>query len=273
MNKKWIQDIMCQQFVNGTFINPIRLIMVTYLMNNANFTKTSKKSTLEYIYRTLIDNQEIAKRNPNVIVRNINNYGLFDISGCLDDALNDWCADAKNNILSYDNNWIYLDIDPEDETIRKNSIQVLQMLYKKYFKISLLEPVVIKEADVENDTDIMIFGKGVFKRRVLEDIQYCPLCEEIHQNNLYAVHILPDRYCNSLQEKVDKANGILLCLDHAEAYINKEFYFNENGVVCESKTKLVNKKMHMSFAILNKDRRKYLKRYYNIRRKEREKDF
>lgn len=266
MDKRWIQDIMSQQFTVGTFVNPIRLMMVTYLVQSPISNRISRNSVLEYIYRTFADHKEVAERNPNIMIRNIHNYGLADISASLDEALYDWCADAPNHVLSYDKRWIYLDVDPTDETIEKSTMQVVQMLYKKYFKMLVLMPMELRDADVEDDRDLEKFGKGIFKRRVLEDMQYCPLCEETRQNHLYAVHIVPNAFCRELEPKMDKANGLLLCKEHARAYINQEFYFNSAGFVAETRNEEIDCRMHLSFSILSKKRKKYLKIYEELMR-------
>lgn len=192
------------------------------------------------------------------MIRNIQNYGLTDIATSLDEALYDWCVDAPNHVLSYDKRWIYLDIDSTDSTIEKSAMQVIQMLYKKYFKLPVLRPMELEDADVEKDRDLESFGKGIFKRRVLEDMQYCPLCEETRQKNLYAVHIVPSTVCIDPEQKKDKANGLLLCKEHARAYINQEFYFNSAGFVAESNNESIDCRMHLSFSILSKSRKKYL---------------
>lgn len=267
MDKQWIQDIMNQQFTVGTFVNPIRLIMVTYLVQSPISNRVSRYSALEYIYRTFADYKDIAERNPNIMIRNIHNYGLSDISASLDEALYDWCADAPNHVLSYDKRWIYLDVDPMDETIERSTMQVVQMLYKKYFKMPVLVPMELRAADVEDDIDLEKFGKGIFKRRVLEDMQYCPLCEETRQNNLYAVHIVPNSVCTELEQRADKANGLLLCKEHARAYINQEFYFNSAGFVAETNNEDIDCRMHLSFSILSKRRKRYLQTYEELMNK------
>ena len=258
MDKQWIQDIMSQQFTVGTFVNPIRLIMATCLVQSPISNRISRYLVLEYIYRTFADHKEIAERNPNIMIRNIQNYGLTDIATSLDEALYDWCVYAPNHVLSYDKRWIYLDIDSTDSTIEKSAMQVIQMLYKKYFKLPVLRPMELEDADVEKDRDLESFGKGIFKRRVLEDMQYCPLCEETRQKNLYAVHIVPSTVCIDPEQKKDKANGLLLCKEHARAYINQEFYFNSAGFVAESNNESIDCRMHLSFSILSKSRKKYL---------------
>ena len=67
MDKQWIQDIMSQQFTVGTFVNPIRLIMATCLVQSPISNRISRYLVLEYIYRTFADHKEIAERNPNII--------------------------------------------------------------------------------------------------------------------------------------------------------------------------------------------------------------
>lgn len=42
MDKQWIQDIMSQQFTVGTFVNPIRLIMATCLVQSPISNRISR---------------------------------------------------------------------------------------------------------------------------------------------------------------------------------------------------------------------------------------
>ncbi|MDD3138808.1 MAG: hypothetical protein PHX08_07535 [Lachnospiraceae bacterium] len=267
MDKQWIQDIMSQKFTNGTFVNPTRLIMLTAFLRGETISNRYLRSeVLEFVYRTYIDNLEIARRNSNLMVRNIGKYGLSDISGVLDEALYDWKSDAVNSVLGYDSKWIYLDIDPENLNLVTASTSVLKMLYSKYFKISILEPKELMEDDISNDMDLNMFGKGLFRNRVLEDMQYCPLCEETNLDNLFAVHIIPNNLCDSIEERKDKANGILLCREHAEAYISKQFVFSAMGFVEDVKTDKVNTKMHLSFAVKTQKRKKMLDKCNKLRR-------
>ena len=251
---------MGQRFTSGTFIDPTRLILATYIIQDPIKNVVLKKDVLEFIYRTYIDNEDIAKRNPNVMIRNISNYGVYDISNVLEDALIDWKNDSTNGVLSSDNKYIYFDIEI-DKSIKSASEKVIKMLYKKYFKSELLMPDEVNDLDIGNDENLILFGKGIYKRRVLEDMQYCPLCEETQQDNLYAVHILPNRYNDDLESRKDKNNGLLMCEEHAKAYLNEEFYFNESGFIEYTKTELVNKKMHLSLSINNKKRKKFIAIY------------
>ena len=260
MDKKFVQDIMSQQFSNGTFVNPTRLILLTFITLNGTIeTKYKRQDALEFIYRTFIDNKEIAARNSNLMVRNIGRYGLQDISSILDEALFEWKSDAQNNTLTYDSKWIYLNIDESDDKLVLSINTVVKMLYKKYFKINVLFPDMILDEDVINDTDLDLFGKGIFRNRVLEDMQYCPLCEETSLSNLFAVHLIPSSECCSLEDMKSKDNGIILCREHAELYLENKFSFTQAGFVCNCADSSVNPKMHLSFAVRTLGRRKYLR--------------
>lgn len=260
MNKKFIQDIMSQKFTVGTFANPTRLILLSFFLEGPELLQVYKRqSALEYIFQAYIDNPEIANRNPNVMIRNIGKYGLRDISPVLEEALFEWKSDAQNDLLSYDDNWIYLGWAVEEETLRNLVLTVQNMLYRKYFKISPIIPKVIHEEEVLADTDLDIFGKSIYRNRVLEDIQYCPLCEETLLSNLFAVHIISSSKGAKGEDLCTKYNGLLFCREHAEAFIKGEFSFNASGFVCKCTTNAANEKMHLSFNICSPSRKKYLK--------------
>lgn len=260
MKKKWIQDVMSQHFSLGTFLNPGRLIIVTGIMSRPLEKRISKKCIIEFFYRTYSDNLEMAIRNPNIMIRNLENYGLKDIALLVDEALLEWCSDAVNSILTYDNNWIYLNLDISDESIVSSTMQVVQMMYKKYFNSSVLYPMEIQNDDVDNDFDLDKFGCGIYKRRLLEDMQYCPICEETRHDKLVAVHIIPNDENEDMESRKFKENGLLMCRQHASEYNNGEFYFNEAGFVKNISSKTVDERMHLSFSVGTRQRKEFLKK-------------
>lgn len=256
---------MNQQFTVGTFTNPSRLIMITFFIKNGSLNNRYRRlDVLEFIYRTYIDNPEVASRNSNIMIRNIGKYGLSDISGVLEEALYEWKADAPNDILSYDSKWIYLDVDITEQGLVSSIKTVINMLYKKYFKCDILFPQELSYDILSKDTNLDEFGKSVYRNRVLEDMQYCPLCEETLLSNLFAVHIVPSNKCKDSEDLSTKDNGILMCREHAEAYLSGEFSFNDLGFVCNCSSSVANEKMHLSFAIRSSGRKKYLSRLNNL---------
>ena len=114
--------------------------------------------------------------------------------------------------------------------------------------------------DVSNDNDIESFGKGKFRDLVLSDMQYCIVCDECDINSLYAVHVLPSSLCENESQMVDVNNGILLCREHAKAYLNGEFYFDERGRACSVKDPKDFLGIRLSMAIF-KPRKKYIEDY------------
>ena len=92
------------------------------------------------------------------------------------------------------------------------------MLFKKYYHRSIPEPLdVLAEIRGIDDHNLQAFGQGVYRNRILEDMQYCPLCESIDLSDLYCVHIFENSMGASEEDMCDKNNGILLCKRHAES--------------------------------------------------------
>lgn len=261
MSKRWIQDIMNQKFTIGTFVDPTRLIMISALIKDGIYrTVYLRSEVLRFIYQTYIDNPEIALRNSNLAIRNIGRYGLEDISNALEEALCDWADDSVNGILTYDTKYIYLDIDDSQGTLVASTTTVLKMLYAKYFKLKILTPTTLTVEDVADDLNLELFGKGRYRNRVLEDMQYCPLCEETDLDNLYAVHIVHNKNHEVDDSSYLKENGLIMCREHAEAYNKGLFSFSATGFVSWSCTDLVNTKMRLSFRIKTKGRKKFLEK-------------
>ena len=219
----------------------------------------------EYLYEIYIDNPEVAAKHPSYIVRNIQMYGAVDFYDMVKDTIESWDRDSKNHILSYNENHIKINIDKADymntETVTK---RLSELLYKRYFGGSCPELADLNCILYQDDHNMEVFGKGKFRDRVLEDMQYCILCEEINSKELVAVHILEKKMGASDAELTDKNNGLIFCKKHAEQYINKKFYFDELGFARNICSRDLVEGMHLSFAIRNQERKKYLLRRYNI---------
>lgn len=264
MKDLWMQDIMTQKFLDS---DATRIIMLYAITNKGMKNIYKKREILEFIYRTYSDNKEVANINPDIKIRNIHRYGLLDIKGILNNAIEEWKSYAKNNILSSDERYIYINVYEEDlNSLTLYTTRLCKMLEKKYFNIEIAPPKEVSVTECRNDKDLNSFGKSLYRNRVFEDIQYCPLCEETHIENLYAVHILPEEFCEDF-EVVDKYNGLIMCKEHAIEYLQKRFMFNELGFVENINSKLVDKRMHLSLEVKNKQRRNYIQRYYEIMKK------
>lgn len=221
-----------------------------------------KSDIMEYIYRVYSDHEYIREIHPDARIRNINRYGISDIRYILEDALHEWQENATNNTLLCDERYIYIkDVNESGEELAKFTLQLSNMLLKKYFSIDVKDPVYLQPSVCVDDGDIEVFGKSLYRNRVFEDVQYCPLCEEIDTNMLRVVHILPSRYCESDAELLDKNNGMIMCLEHAEDYLNGRFWFEENGFVYNKDSDIVNEKMHLAIQIKNRKRREFISRY------------
>ena len=258
--KKWIQDIMQQKFLDSDLT---RLIMLNFFVKDDTLkTKYLKYDLLTYIYRTYMDNDSLSSINPSIKVKNIRKFGVTDFKDILDKALFEWDKYASNTTLQYDDLYLYIVIDASDgATIVNNTKKVIKMLNRKYFSITIESPKEITESDIYNDNKNGLFYSGLFKDRVLEDIQYCPLCEETDLTKLCAVHILPMDSCNS-SEIIDKNNGILLCEEHAKEYIAGKFKLDDNGYVINNCSSIVNEKMHLNIQV-KKSKKYYLKKNYD----------
>lgn len=254
LNNLWIKDIMLQKFIESDYT---RIIMLSYFCSQNLMNKViCKKNVLEYIYRVYSDYPEIAKKSNYLKINKINRYGLIDIAFVLEKALSDWDFYQEHNSLTYDDIYIYLNITESQEvlSITKN---VVNMLKKKYCNVFFGEPKEIKLLDFEND-NLEISRQGIFRNRVFEDIQYCPLCEEIVTENLYSVHIIPKTLCSN-DELCDKSNGLVMCKTHMNDYVMGKFYFDERGFVKNISSNVVNEKMHLGLAVRNDCRGYYLK--------------
>lgn len=267
MNQLWFEDMMKQTFNEEICFNPTKLIILDYISNNDSLkTVYLLKDIIEYVFETYIDNPDIAEQHPSYIVRKIGTYGIKDINDIVKDALTSWERDATNNILSFSDNYLYLNMDEKEfEEVGKNTQLLCKMLYKKHFKDDIPKPkVLLPEITDMDDKEIEIFGKSLYRNRVLEDIQYCPICEETDINKLVVVHIVNKSMGADQDEILDKNNGLIFCKKHAMAYNQNKIEFNELGFVSKDEVDDVEFGMHLSFAIRNKKRKEFLKKRWTV---------
>lgn len=259
MSDLWFEDIMLQNFINGDATR----IIILFALTSDNEIKHAyrRKEILEYVYRTYVDNIELRNCNPNYKIREICKFGLNDIDDVFNNALIEWQSCQKNNSLLFDENYIYLNNISIDESTIKYTRKLALMLNDKYIKVKFSDPVTINKEILIDDKNLDVFGQSKYKDRVFEDIQYCPLCEEIDREKLRVVHILSSCNCND-NELYDKNNGLIMCEKHANDYNNHDFYFDEKGYVHNVKSLIIEKNMHLSQKILNGKRKEYIKKAF-----------
>ena len=259
---KWVQDIMSQKFLDSDLT---RLILIDALCSKNCFQKKYPKQEIkEYIYRVYSDNENAANVNPSRIIKNIHYYGIEDIEPIYNKALSEWLEYAPNKVLTFDNYSIYMDIDKE-YLVSAISItrSIISLFKQKYFVVDYADPVELNPDDYRNDTSCEEFGLSIYRNRVLEDMQYCQICEETKLDLLRCVHIVPSIYC-SKEELIDKNNGLIMCVNHFHNYVNGDFYFKENGFVKKIKKCDFDERSHISIKVKNSKRRYYLAKYQNI---------
>ncbi|MBQ7798614.1 MAG: hypothetical protein IJ371_05775 [Clostridia bacterium] len=263
--QQWYEDIMLQKFSNFQYVDITKIIIAIYLAEHPNCNKNWKsKEVLNFVYDFYADNDDVAKLNPSSIIRNIKKYGVDDIRPLYDDALFEWVSDAKNGVLKYNSESIFLNLDEMTTMICQRTMQIAGMLFKKYIKKDLKYNHSIDEVRILDDKDINDFGISRYRNRLLREVQYCSLCEDIQIDNLCAVHISDSGADEDAY--IDENNGLILCKEHATDFVNKCFYFDDRGYVVNRTSSAVNNKMHLSQRLLNKKRKEYLKTSFDINR-------
>jgi hypothetical protein len=263
--QQFYQDIMAQEFSVGTFYNATRYIMLYVMVSEGKIeNKYSLTELVDLIYNAYCNNPEIKIHHPNIEIRKIPLFGKKAIKGDLINSLQEWIKYSKSNILYYDAMSVYLDIEDDGHVASKVKM-ILDVLFQKNFKTKYNGLFALTAYDVSNDTDMESFGKGKFRDLVLSDMQYCVVCDEYDINALYAVHILPSSLCENESQMRDVNNGILLCKDHAKAYLNGEFYFDERGRACSANNPKEFLGIRLSMAIF-KPRKKYIEDYISYLR-------
>lgn len=254
----WMQDIMSQKFLSS---DATKLILIEGLCSFGSLPKAIKKQTvLEYIYRVYADYNDAAKAHPDIRIKHICYYGLSDIAHILDIALNEWAQFAPNSVLKFDDRYIYISLSPDDLIAAVTPTRmIINMFKQKYFDFDFSAPQEV-DLDICKSDNIDTMGKSIYRNRVFEDIQYCPICEKTDLNDLYAVHILPAKRCDCDEEIIDKNNGLIMCKRHAQDYLSGKFYFKESGFIHIIAPCDIDKQAHLSLSVKNKARREYIRR-------------
>lgn len=247
--------------------NPSKILLVKFLSENISKSLLFKKREFqEFLYRIYIDNINVAKKHPSYIIRNIEKYGVSDLEDIVNDTFDSWCRDAKNSVIKVGQQSFTVNIQVEDVLdITKNLSRLSVMLYKKVYGENI--PSICFDLPELDDHNIQLFGRGIFRNRVLEDMQYCPICEDIDSANLVAVHIMEIGMGITQEEMLDKANGLIFCCKHAQDYLDNKFYFDELGFVHNISSDDIEEGMHLSFAIRSTKRKRYLRNRYEQKKR------
>jgi len=254
---QWYEDIMLQKFSLYEHKDITKLLIVFYLCQNPNNELVwTIQDLANYIFDFYIDNEDISQINTNSIIRNIKKYGVEDVKPIIETAILEWKDDAKNQVLKTEFNSIILELDSVSDLFFVRTKQVANMIYKKALKKDFNYNNSIDEVKNIDNKNLELFGKSRFKNRLKRTMQYCVICDETKDDNLFAVHIDQCDHCDSSYIDVD--NGIIMCKDHAQDYLDGKFYFNENGFVINRSSNIVDERMHLSFAIKNPRRKKYI---------------
>ncbi len=269
MNDKWYKYIMLQRYQCDNFYDPTKLfIILSFTESNVLKEKYTIKEIAKYVYRYYISNIEIAKHNFNIIVRNINKYGIEDLIPVVISSINQWIREQKNNSITLFDNYIKLNLESYDSETLKLTRTIAKTLFQKYYKTQLKELTDYSNVLLLNDYDINTFGKSELKQLIFEDIQYCPLSEETNVDNLYVVHLFSKEDGANDLEFLNKDNLMLLSENVAKDYINKKFYFDEFGRVVNISSENVSNKMRLSINLMTNERKNFIIRHNTLIEKE-----
>lgn len=265
MNQRLFEDIMSQTYNEDICYNPSKIFLIKFLSEKMEKDVIFKiKDFQRYLYRLYIDNPDISSKHPSYIIRRIERYGITDLNSHVVDTFESWCRDAKNSVLVYNEHSFGLQIDKDEiEDTVKNLNRIAPMLYRKIYNATIPNIKDLKEAVIGiDDKNIELFGKGLFRNRVLEDIQYCPICEEIDTDDLVAVHIVDRDMGADEDDLMNRMNGMIFCRKHAKDFIGCKFYFDELGFVHNNGADDIENGMHLSFAVRSSQRKNYLARRF-----------
>ena len=269
MNDKWYKDIMSQRYQCDNFYDPTKLfIILSFTENNVLKEKYTIKEITKFVYRYYISNMDIAKHNFNIIVRNINKYGINDLIPIVISSINQWIREQKNDSISMFDTYIKLNLESYDEEALKLTRTIAKTLFQKYYKTNLNEIPDYSEVLLMNDIDLDTFGKSNIKQLIFEDIQYCPLSEETNTENLYVVHLFTKEDGANDMEFLNKENLMLFSKNIALDYNNKRFYFDEFGRVININSDEVNNKMRLSINLMSSERKNFIIRHNQSIKKE-----
>lgn len=269
MNENWYKDIMAQKYQCDNYFDPTKLfVALAFTMSGELKQKYPIKEIAIYVYRYYIANLDIARHNFNIVIRNIEKYGVDDIYSFIISTVNQWIKEQKYNSLSINDTFVFLSLEEYDNKTVLLTQKTCEALFQKYYKTKLNKITDYSYIAELDDTDIEVFGKSNIRYLIFEDMQYCPLTETTDEKDLYAVHILPKKESSDMTDLINKDNLILLSKEFALEYIKGLFYFDEFGRVVNNGSKIVSKRMRLSIYLINKGRKKYIQKHFeNMKRK------
>ena len=262
MNEKWFKDIMIQKYQCDNYFDPTKLFLIFALTEESEFKQRyTIKEISQYIYRYYVANEEIASHNFNIIIRNIKKYGINDIISFVEATIQQWIKEQKYNSILLQDSTVVLNLERFDQITLQLSRTMAATLFQKYYKVNIKYIDQYDDVLDLDDLDVNSFGNSRIKRRIFEDIQYCPFTEETKYENLYVVHILPFCESGDKNEMLDKDNMMLFSKEVAKEYNEKLFYIDIFGRAINNGSLIINDKMRISMNLMNKKRREYLKRH------------
>lgn len=218
----WYREIMSLKIPNLLHKDLSKILLLFYLIKVNGFNKKNYILDFnEYVYRFYIDNFELAKLHPSVIVNNISHYGTKDLFPFTKQAIEDWKNEFKNGCLQYDNVYFWVDLDDLNEDVINNTKNIANMLYMKATN---------KQFNYNEDMekiftyDLDMINNSLLKNRVLEDMQYCVCCDEI--KDLKIINI-----SNNIAYINNKYNYVTVCSCHYNLFKMGYFNFNKNGYI------------------------------------------
>lgn len=263
MNEKWYKDIMTQKYQYDNYFDPTKLFIALAFTESGELKqKYPIKEIAQYVYRYYIANLDIARHNFNIVVRNIEKYGIADIIPFVVSTVNQWIKEQRYNSLSIKDSFIFLNIDEYDSETVMLTKKTCEALFQKYYKTKLNRIIDYSFAAELDDRNLEVFGKSDLRHLIFEDMQYCPLTEVTDEKNLYVVHILPKIESSDKNDLVNKNNLILLSKDMASEYIQGLFYFDEFGRVVNNGSKIVSRRMRLGINLITEERKKYIQRHF-----------
>ena len=262
MNENFFKDIMIQNYQTDNFYDPTKLFIILGLIeDNSLKQRYSYYEIAQQVYRYYISNYQLAEHSINIVIRNLRRYGVEDIVPYVLEVVKQWIRESKYGSLRMTKDSLLLNVDSYDNEAAELTETICNTLFLKYYKKKIVPIDDYKEIRNLDDHSAELFGKSGIKNLIFEDLQYCPLCENVIYDELYATHILFNEESNMSASIVDKNNLLLMCKEEFVDYSNKLFWFDEFGRVINNGSKIVNNRMRLSQKLLNKERKFYIKEH------------
>lgn len=258
MNDNWYKDIMNQKFQLDTFFDPTKLFIYKSIVLEGIRKNYSIDFLATHVYRLYISNEYLISNNINTVIRNIKKYGVNDIKQIVVATLNQLIREQKYSSISFVNDYVTVHLDSYDDTVVTLTNKLCDSLFNKYYKRKMLNEYNLEEIKFLDDQKLSEFGNSKLKRRILEDYQYCILCEETDIDKLRVVHILPAAYCENEADIVSKDNALLMCEEEAAEFISRKFTFDSFGRVVNISSNIVKKGQRIGMKNMNTERKKYI---------------